>query len=222
MSKCQGTYDGDHCGNNIWGSVRSPSRHPNSQCHQHAVSNQQQALLLPWSQQTWGLWRECHERVVKAFHRGTKYKLPVIQMNLTPPGSSSIWFLFFCAADPGQRVWLAFGRQGFQLAQVVGSKLLPHQPLPLRWGDPADVWPTRHRGDRRVPRSRHQRHVGITTTCLMTLALQNKEILSAPKAEPLLPFKVEIGSRRETTNKSLACCWHRMCQPSAEFHSYGC
>lgn len=97
-----------------------------------------------------------------------------------PPGSSSIWFLSYCAADSGERVWLASGCQGLQLAQVVGRQLLPHQPLPLRRGDPADVWPPRHRGDRWVPRSRHQRHVGVTPphrcellTCLKTFASQH-------------------------------------------------
>lgn len=83
---------------------------------------------------------------------------------------------------------------------MVGGQLLPHQPLPLRRGDPADVWPPWHRGDRWVPWSGYQRHVGgpagifegvVVWTCLiMTVSCIHTQ-------------KCPVGTWVETRNQNL-------------------
>lgn len=90
-----------------------------------------------------------------------------------------------CSTDSGQRFRLAPGGQRLQPAEVAGGQLLPHQPLPLRRGDPADVRPLRHRGHRRVPGGGHQRHVSVCY-CLCIGATYSADTLMRP-AKPLDP-----------------------------------
>lgn len=56
-------------------------------------------------------------------------------------------------SDPWQRPRLGPDREGLQPAPLARGKLLPHQPLPLCWGDHGPVRCLWHRGDWRVPGS---------------------------------------------------------------------